>query len=108
MNGCQHCTQLAAETAAIRQLVLQQATTLAVTQQIVRDLKTTLITGNGQPGKCHQHDTQFKLHEDALTEIREWKCGIDGAVKAMKWVLGIFVTITTGLSAAVLSRLKVP
>jgi len=81
MQGCNNCSNLAAE--------------MTATRAIVERLEKTLL-GNGQPGRCAEHSVR-------IARLERWRAWVAGALA----VLGIlWMAAVTIAAAAVVERLR--
>ena len=78
---CEHCENLVAEVAA--------------TRTVVERLEKTLL-GNGQPGRCAEHDAR-------IARLERWRSWMTGALAVIGILWAATVTIVT---AAVVQRMK--
>ena len=78
---CEHCENLVAE--------------MAATRTVVERLEKTLL-GNGQPGRCAEHDAR-------IARLERWRSWMTGALAVIGILWAATVTIVT---AAVVQRMK--
>jgi len=75
MVDCKHCENLAVE--------------MAATRVVVERLEKTLL-GNGQPGRCAEHDAR-------VARLERWRSWITGALAVIGVLWAAAVTIVGGL-----------